>query len=314
MAIESSTPYDDVAHTLLYDCSQLILPVINEMFGEHYTGDEKIEFHPNEKYINQKNGKQEKRITDSSFYVIKGEVIKKYHIEIQSTDDNTMLIRMFEYDAQLSLFDGKITNDVLEVTFPHSALLYLRHTENTPDVMTVRIKTPGTTAEYKIPVMKVQKYSIDEIFDKKLFYLIPFYIFTHESRFKVYEEDESQLQILLSEYRHICDKLNQMLENGEIDAYTRQSILDMGKKVLRNLAKDSEKVKEGVAKIMGGRILNYPAKRILNKGIDKGRDLTSIELIKNLMSAMNLNVDEAMAALKIPVEKQAQYRDALMAK
>ena len=37
----SSTPYDDVFRTLLNDCSSLILPVINELFGEHYTGSEK---------------------------------------------------------------------------------------------------------------------------------------------------------------------------------------------------------------------------------------------------------------------------------
>ena len=69
---------------------------------------------------------------------------------------------------------------------------------------------------------------------------------------------------------------------------------------------------------MGGKILDYPAKRILNRGIAKGRsegrDITSVELIKNLMSAMNLDIDDAMAALKIPDDKRAQYRAALMAK
>ena len=314
----TSTPYDDVGHTLLYDCSQLILPVINEMFGEHYDGTEKIVFQPNELYVQQQNGRQRKRITDSSFYVIKGDVTKKYHYEIQSTEDNTMLLRMFEYDAQIALSEGKIVDNVLEVSFPHSALLYLRHSENTPDNMMVRIKTPGTTAEYEIPVLKVQQYSIDEIFDKKLYYLIPFYIFTHESRFKVYEKDESQLQILLAEYRHICGKLNEMMENGEMDAYTKQSILDMGKKVVRNLASDSDSVREGVEQIMGGKILNYPAKRILNKGKAEGRvegwDSASLALIKNLMSAMNLDIDAAMSALKIPEDKREQYRIAIMAK
>ena len=314
----TSTPYDDVGHTLLYDCSQLILPVINEMFGEHYDGTERIVFQPNELYVQRQNGRQRKRITDSSFCVIKGDVVKKYHYEIQSTKDNTMLLRMFEYDAQIALSDGKIADNVLEVAFPHSALLYLRHYEDTPDTMLVRIKTPGTMAEYEIPVLKVQKYSVDEIFDKKLYYLIPFYIFTHESRFKVYEKDESQLQLLLAEYRHICDRLNDMMESGEMDAYTKQSILDMGKKVVRSLAHDNKLVREGVEKIMGGKILDYPAKRILNKGKAEGRaegrDMTSIELIKNLMLAMHLDVDAAMNALKIPEDKRAQYRAVLMAK
>ena len=32
----SNTPYDDVFRTLLNDCSSLIIPVINEIFGENY--------------------------------------------------------------------------------------------------------------------------------------------------------------------------------------------------------------------------------------------------------------------------------------
>ena len=36
--VYSSTPYDDVFRTLLNDCSRLILPVLNEIFGENYTG------------------------------------------------------------------------------------------------------------------------------------------------------------------------------------------------------------------------------------------------------------------------------------
>lgn len=38
---KSSTPYDDVFRTLLNDCSSLMIPVINEVFGEHYSGEEK---------------------------------------------------------------------------------------------------------------------------------------------------------------------------------------------------------------------------------------------------------------------------------
>ncbi len=52
-----NTPYDDVFRTLLNDCSKLILPVINEIFGEHYTGEETIVFSPNEHFLNKQEGK-----------------------------------------------------------------------------------------------------------------------------------------------------------------------------------------------------------------------------------------------------------------
>ena len=36
--------YDGAFHTILNDCRKLIIPVINEIFGEEYTGDEEIVF------------------------------------------------------------------------------------------------------------------------------------------------------------------------------------------------------------------------------------------------------------------------------
>ncbi len=66
----TNTPYDDVFRTLLNDCSFLILPVINEVFGELYTGKEEIVFSPNEHFLNRQRGNETERITDTSFKVI----------------------------------------------------------------------------------------------------------------------------------------------------------------------------------------------------------------------------------------------------
>ena len=72
------TPYDDAFRTLMNDCIQLLIPVINEIFGKHYTGKEKIITHPNEHFINQQDGNEQKRITDSSFSIISGNHEDKY--------------------------------------------------------------------------------------------------------------------------------------------------------------------------------------------------------------------------------------------
>lgn len=119
----TSTPYDDVFRTLLNDCSSLIIPVINEVFSESYSGDEKITFSPNEHFLNRQGGYEEERITDSSFK-IQGKETKKYHLECQSSNDNSMLVRFFEYDTQIALDEGELKENVLTVTFPHSAILF----------------------------------------------------------------------------------------------------------------------------------------------------------------------------------------------
>lgn len=118
--------YDSAFRTILNDCSKLIIPVINISFGEHYTGNERITFFPNEHFIDQQNAPDEKRITDTNF-AVHGIVRKTYHWECQSTPDSRILIRLFEYDAQIALDQGEIAKEALTVEFPHTAVLYLRY-------------------------------------------------------------------------------------------------------------------------------------------------------------------------------------------
>ena len=53
--------------------------------------------------------------------------------------------------------------------------------------------------EYDAPIMKVQEYSLEDIFSKGLLLLIPFYIFSHEKNFKVYDSNEQKLEGLKAE-------------------------------------------------------------------------------------------------------------------
>ena len=302
--MQSSTPYDDVFRTMMVDCPQLLLPILNEIFGKNYTGNEKIVFNQNEHFINQQDGVEEKRITDSSFTVI-GETEDKYLLECQAVADNTLLIRIFEYITQDALDHSEISGNKLIVTIPQAAILFLRSGKNTPDEMEVEIRTPGGDVSFKIPVMKSQKYSIDEIFEKKLYFLIPFVIFSYEKRFKKYNENTEELANLLNDYTILMNRLMDAEETKQISAYSWNMIRDMSKKVLENIANKYKNVKEGVEAIMGGRVLEYEGKRIFNegrnKGFDEGRNKGFDEGKKNI--AINLY------RAGIPVENIAKYAE-----
>lgn len=268
--IAVGTPYDDVFRTLLNDCTSLIIPVVNEIFGEHYTGDEQVEFLQNEHFINMQDVNTKEIITDSCFR-IRGTTDKKYHIECQSTSDNSMMVRMFEYDSQIALDNGEIVNRKLQVTFPNSAVLYLRHSRSTPDALTVEINTPGGNVSYVIPVLKTQMYTIDEIFDKNLLFLIPFYIFSYEKNFEEYETDEGKLRELQKEYQGIIRRLESLCTEKIISEYEKCTLVDMSKKVIENIAVKYAKVRKGVTAVMGGKVLDYEAKTILQDGIRRGK-------------------------------------------
>ena len=131
---------------------------------------------------------------------------------------------------------------------------------------------PWATCSYPVPILKVQNYTIEEIFEKNLLFLIPFHIFTYEKEFQEYETDENRLSELTRVYEGIMERLDTYAMEQRINEYTKRTIIDMSKKVLEHLAKKYSNVKEGVGAIMGGKILDHEAKDILNMGIAKGRE------------------------------------------
>ena len=79
-----------------------------------------------------------------------------------------MMYRIFEYDSQIALQSSEILEDKLIVKFPNTAVLYLRHNKRTPEKMTMEIRVPGATCSYPVPILKVQNYTIEEIFAKDI--------------------------------------------------------------------------------------------------------------------------------------------------
>lgn len=260
--VSSATPYDDVYQTLVVDCPSLIIPVVNEIFHENISQDSDIIPLKDEVFMHRQGGEQLERITDSQFYLAQ----KRYHVECQSTADNTLLLRFFEYDSQIALQDSEQSTDELTVNFPVSAVLYLRHNRNTPDSMKIHIKVSGDECHYFVPVMKVSAYSVDEFFEKKLYFLVPFHIFSYENLFKTYEEDAEKREELYAVYEDIIGQLNQCAKQGLISEYVKCTIIDMSKKVLNQIAKKYENIRKGLGEIMGGQVLEYEAKTILRRG------------------------------------------------
>ena len=272
--------YDGAFRTILNDCRKLIIPVINEIFGETYTGDEEIRFFPNEHFLDQQDEADKERITDTNFTVF-GKIPKKYHVECESSlPDRRITIRLFEYDAQIALDEGKVTEETLTVTFPNTAVLYLRTYQKTPDKMKYVIVTPGGTVRYDIPIMKVQKYSLDDIFDKRLLMLIPFYIFSHENSFPEYNSNDQKLEKLKAEYQVILERLDRLEQQEVIGAFDKRTIIELSSDVIKEIAQKYENVQKGVGDIMSGALIETNARRLKNEAENETKKRTALKLLK----------------------------------
>ena len=300
------TTYDDVFRTILNDCRNLIHPLLNEIFGASYSGCEPIHFGTNEHFMNQQHGQGDKRITDSSF-TVSGIVLIRYHLECQSTGDATMDRRMFEYDSQIALDDSEKLDDALVLSFPKSAVLFLRQAAHTPDKMQIRLKLHNTQKEVtlKIPILSIVNYTDDELFQKNLLILLPFHLFYYEKQFPKMEQDAARREHLKGIYINIRLRLENMARQGTITEYTCRTILDLSRRVAESLCQKYDNIRREVISIMGGEILGYEAKTILNEGKkqgwilgrESGRAETYLELVKEGI----LNIQEA--AMRIPMDE-----------
>ena len=267
----SVTAYDDAYRTMLEKCSSLILPVLSEFFGEAFTGNETVTLNQNELFISTPDGSSYERITDSSFQVIGDTVKKRYNLECQSTKDQTIMLRLFEYDSQIALDHSVLKDDRLVVEFPQSALIYLRSNEHTPDEMILEIRTPeGQSVSYCVPVMKLQSYELQELFDKKLWFLLPFHSFCYESRLKESESNEEKRRELSDIFREMRTRMDDLCSCGQMNEYQKYRIIFCARMVAEKLMEKYPNVRKEVLDVMGGKVVECEADWILQRGIQQG--------------------------------------------
>ena len=138
--------------------------------------------------------------------------------------------------------------------------------------MKVTIEAPnGEDITYVLPAIRLRSYNLDSIFEKDLYILIPFYLFNLEESFgKISDGDETAVNELRDQISGLYERLKKRKEDGMIDEYTRRSLIDLSKKVMTALTKNYRVVYREVNRIMGGRVLDYEAKSILNRGVRQG--------------------------------------------
>lgn len=73
---------------------------------------------------------------------------------------------------------------------------------------------------------------MNDIWEKKLYFLIPFYIFVHEANFQSYNSDEKLLSQLMNEFSEICTRLGILADEEEISELEKRTIIELSKKVV----------------------------------------------------------------------------------
>ena len=251
------TVFDDVFRTIQERRGDLLIPVVNDAFGEHHPKGAEVTRLPEEyqKVVS-------KVVVDGCSVI--GDHI--YHLEVQSWPDSTMAIRMVEYDFMIGLSTAEKGEEGYCIRLPKSCIIYIRHNRNTPKEEQVIIRFPDGQTEkgkesvtYRMPVLKMQEYTLDELFEKELYAYLPFYLIRYEKELEQIEGDEGRTRRLLAECGEILDRLEEALAE-EPDMF--QDLLRLIRKVTDHLLRKREKLKGEVATVMGGKVLELPSDKL----------------------------------------------------
>ncbi len=258
---KKSTIFDDVFRTLCEKLPHLLVPLINEVFKTSYPADTKITQRRNEHFLNGK-----KIVTDALIEI----ETKLYHFECQSTDDDTMIIRMFEYDTTIAIDGSSATDSIFEIRFPKSCVVYLRGSSPKRRRSSIRLILPDdSVAYYKPETIELDAYDINEIFEKKLLLFLPFYILRYEKQINSGRQaSDSYLEELLAEYRKIQQLLSTTLLVDSSEQYSR--LTDLINEIINYVFKDDNTSKERMMDTMGGKVLKTRTDYIIEQATDKG--------------------------------------------
>ena len=300
------TPYDDAFRSMYTRCKRLVLFLLNETFGTNYVGNENMRFLPNETFLWRGNIKKAqeraKRISDSQFEVTghDGEV-RRFQIECQSKADKNMSLRLMEYSMSFAIDSADIGNEKVRTKIHNTAVLYLRSNDNTPSRHEMEIVAPnGQSICWSAPTVKVSNYTLDELFAKKLYFLLPFHVFVFEDQLEKMETDAKERRVLTSILEYMKGNILELEQNGELSSNDTDTILDNCWDVAKNVVRKFKTVRKEVQEIMAGKDYRTRSQVAYDKGIEKGEFIVAFNAIKKgLLSLDYFRIEEKWSPAKL---------------
>ena len=138
------------------------------------------------------------------------------------------------------------------------------------------------SVNYKVPVLRMQWYSLEELLAKNLVMLLPFYIIRYEKLREQLEMDGTLRKELYTEYRNIERYLEKLfLQNGQEKSF--RDMMELINRITGYIFSKSEKIKEGLGEIMGGQVLELESDKLIKRGVEKGVIEKLAELVAKRM-------------------------------
>ena len=237
MANDKDKIWDTTFKVLFQEAPALFLPLIEEVFHVAYKKEDMIPL--------------ETSLYNADDDMVEPDLVFRirdvtYHFEFQYTNDGTMAFRMWEYDIKLALRDYKLNETQMEFNFPRSCVVYIARNGNYPkDGLEFKINfQDGQHIIFKVPVIRLQDYNLDEINNKRLWMLYPFMVLQFAADMK--GKKHLSEQEVLDNYREMIDYIEAAYNNGEISIYENATLLEAIQETNQHTMKKQQGIMKGV--------------------------------------------------------------------
>lgn len=215
--------YDSVFKRILTLSSKAVVNLINGLFGTEYSTDSKITYNWTEH-----ENKDLKWTLADAILTINNKF--SYHMEAQMTEDEEIVFRVFEYGFGHAYQNRIVDKGEETLFFPQPRIIYLseKEADKVQDeyVLKLNFGEQGTFC-YRVPVVKLQRISTEELDKRKMVILIPFFLLKLRSKIQKSRTKDNieELQYLI--LNDIIGSINRNEEVGnisKIDAYNLKDL------------------------------------------------------------------------------------------
>ena len=290
---------DEILKYLFSTSNKVLVKLLNAIFEEDFKENEVNLTVSNNEFIEDTLGVIR---GDMFFDILKRDNNKiSYHLEFQTKNDNTMVIRMFEYGFKKAKENSNIDNSMRTLYFPKQKVIFFEENKNIEDLLNLKIIFPNNQEViYCVDVIKYWEFTEEELIKRKMYPLIPLQLFSLRKESKeLFCENEilgEDFHKMLLAIQNLIEYLNRNYFN---DDKLEEEVITMTKS-LYDPEVEKQGIQKGIQKGIEQGIKQGEKKKsieIAKKGILKGldnetiMDLTelSIEEIELIRKEMSLN-------------------------
>ena len=289
--------YDLAMKRMLALSGKSVVRMMNSLFQMEYSLDSEIVFGETESVNDKLKSKRSDKIL-----TINGKDC--YHVEVQSTPDNTMVLRVFEYGFQHAKNNWRAGQNL---KFPASKVIYLcKNTGGSIRKLKLHFQDQGTFSYY-VEIFDLLAFSAEELDKKGMVILVPFQILKFRKDFEK-ERNETNIKKLQTLILHdIISAIDANLLSGMITETDAIILKEITQKLYVHIYGKYEELKEWGLDKMVEDVLLLEADHWLEKLQEKEQEKEAEK-----QEALSLEADRWLEKLQEKEqEKEAEKQEAL---